>query len=546
MVLSKTKQHPNTPLIQVQGLEVEFLDGQKINRVVNGVSFNIMQGETVGLVGESGCGKTVIAKSILQLLPYRIARHPAGSICFRGRELLGASPQSIRDIRGKHIGMIFQEPVASMNPLFSVEEQIVENLIQHKKMDWNEASSRALGLLEMVGISDAKRRLSAYPHELSGGQAQRVMIAMALSNGPDLLIADEPTTALDVTTQAQVLALIANLQSRLGMAILLISHDLQIVRKMSNRVCVMLDGEIVEQGETAQVFDAPEHLYTKSLLSAQPRGRVKPIPNEAATVLEASSIQVGFQIRSGILRRVTGETRAVEGIDIMLREGETVGVVGESGSGKTTLGRAVLRLVGSKGHIIFGGDKISELSMEQIRPLRRQMQIVFQDPMSSLSPRRTVEQIVGEGLAINKIGQPGKERTRLINEALLEVNIDPDTRHRYPHEFSGGQRQRIAIARVLVLKPRFIVLDEPTSSLDRSTQSQIIDLLRFLQTRHRLAYLFISHDLTVVRAIAHRVIVIKDGRLVEANTTEEIFERPKYPYTRELLKAALELEIVHD
>jgi microcin C transport system ATP-binding protein len=438
--------------------------------------------------------------------------------------------------------MIFQEPMSSLNPILSVEEQIVEVLMVHKGMARRDASAKALELLQLVGIPEPERRLHSYPFELSGGQAQRVMIAIAIANEPRLLIADEPTTALDVTIQAQVLQLLADLQKRFGMGLLLITHDLRIVEKFAQLVCVMHRGEIVEQGAVSEVFSAPRHDYTRMLLAAHPTGGPAPVPPDAPTVIEAKKVEVNFPIRTGLLRRVTRHIQAVSGVDIAIRAGQTVAVVGESGSGKTTLGRAILRLIGSTGDVRFEGASISELSREEMRPLRRRMQVVFQDPFGSLSPRMRVADIIDEGLRIHNIGSAGRERDALVIEALREVNIDPATRFRYPHEFSGGQRQRIAIARVLVLKPSFIVLDEPTSALDRSVQSQLIELLRVLQQQHRIAYLFISHDLAVVKALADHVVVMKSGVAVESGPAAELFAAPQHPYTQALFTAAFELE----
>jgi len=533
----------NEPLLSIRNLSVTFRGEQKVE-AVKGASFDVAAGETVGLVGESGSGKSVTALSVLQLLPQATARYPAGSIRFRGTELLGADRETMRPVRGNRVTMIFQEPMSSLNPLLTVEEQIVEVLAWHKGMRPAEASARALELLKLVRIPEPQRRLGSYPHEMSGGQAQRVMIAIALATEPDLLIADEPTTALDVTIQASVLELLADLQKRLGMALLLITHDLEIVRKMARRVCVMRGGEIVEQGLTDAVFQRPQHAYTRMLLAARPGGRPAPPPGDDPPLLQARGIRVSFPIRTGLFRRVTGQVRAVDGVDLDIAPGRTLAIVGESGSGKTTLGRALLRLVASDGAIRLGGDDIATMPPEQLRPLRRRMQIVFQDPYGSLDPRQRIETIVGEGLRIHDIGRAGEERTRLVCQALEEVGLDPDSRRRYPHEFSGGQRQRIAIARVLVLKPELLILDEPTSALDRSVQVQIVDLLRDLQQRYGLAYLFISHDLLVVRALADRIIVLKDGCVVETGPAERILTQPQQPYTRALVKAALELEAV--
>ncbi len=530
-------------LLEVKNLSVNFGSGDNAVRAVKNVSFDIKRGETLAVVGESGSGKSVTALSILQLLPYPMASHPNGSIRFQGRELVGAPPRDLLDVRGNRISMIFQEPMTSLNPLHTIERQVNEVLILHKGLTRSAARRRTLELLEQVGIPEAATRLDAFPHQLSGGQRQRVMIAMALANEPDLLIADEPTTALDVTIQAQILKLLKTLQAKYGMALLFITHDLGIVRKMADRVCVMTKGLVVEQGPVAQVFDNPQHSYTQHLLSAEPKGRPAPVDPAAAEILALDDVKVHFPIKRGVLRRTVGYIKAVDGVSLTLREGHTIGLVGESGSGKTTLGLALLRLEGSKGGIRFDKRDLQALSQRELRPLRRQMQIVFQDPFSSLSPRMSVGEIVGEGLQVHKIGSDA-ERSRMIDQALSEVGLDPAARERYPHEFSGGQRQRIAIARALVLKPRLIVLDEPTSALDMSVQAQIVDLLRDLQTRHKLAYLFISHDLKVVRALADEVLVLRHGKVVERGSAQQIFERPQTPYTQALIAAAFNLEAI--
>ncbi|WP_395712668.1 ABC transporter ATP-binding protein [Reyranella sp.] len=530
-------------LLEVRDLSVNFGRGDKAVHAVRNVSFEIARGETLALVGESGSGKSVTALSVLQLLPYPMASHPTGSIRFQGRELVGAPARELLDVRGNRVSMIFQEPMTSLNPLHTIERQVNEVLILHKGLNRQAARQRTLELLEQVGIPDAANRLDAYPHQLSGGQRQRVMIAMALANEPDLLIADEPTTALDVTIQAQILKLLKSLQARYGMALLFITHDLGIVRKMADRVCVMTQGRIVEQGLVAQVFDAPQHSYTQHLLSAEPKGRPVVGDPAAPELLRLDDLKVHFPIKRGVLRRTVGHVKAVDGVSLSLKEGHTIGLVGESGSGKTTLGLAALRLEGSQGGIVFDGKNLQSLAQRELRPMRKQMQIVFQDPFSSLSPRMSVGEIVGEGLQVHRIGSEA-ERTRMIDQALDEVGLDPATRERYPHEFSGGQRQRISIARALVLKPRFIVLDEPTSALDMSVQAQIVDLLRDLQTRHKLAYLFISHDLKVVRALADEVIVLRHGKVVERGPARQIFETPQTPYTQALIAAAFNLEAI--
>jgi microcin C transport system ATP-binding protein len=534
-------------LLEVARLGVEFRQPESTVVAVRNVSLDIGDGETVALVGESGSGKSVTALSMLQLLPYPVAVHtPGSSIRYRGRELVGADERTLREVRGDRISMIFQEPMTSLNPLHAIEKQIAEVLLVHKGLSRAAARARVLELLRLVHIPDPEQRLQAYPHQLSGGQRQRVMIAMALANEPDLLIADEPTTAVDVTVQAQILMLLKDLQKRLHMAMLLITHDLRIVRKMASRVYVMYRGEVVESGPVEQVFDRPQHGYTQRLLAAQPKGRPVTATPDAPAVMRGGDVKVWFPIKRGVLRRTVGYVKAVDGISVTVREGHTVGVVGESGSGKTTLGLALLRLEGSRGTIQFDGREIQGLRSRRLRPLRREMQIVFQDPVGSLSPRMSVEQIIGEGLRVHNLGGTPQEREERIVRALQEVGLDPESRHRYPHEFSGGQRQRIAIARAMVLKPRFIVLDEPTSALDMSVQAQIVDLLRELQARHRLAYLFISHDLKVIRALSDEVIVMRDGRLVEHGPAARIFDAPREPYTRALIAAAFELELIDE
>jgi microcin C transport system ATP-binding protein len=532
------------PLLRVQDLSVSFSTPTGELAAVRKVSFDLDRGETLALVGESGSGKSVTALSILQLLPYPTARHPGGSITFRGRELLGAKETVLRAVRGNRIAMIFQEPMTSLNPLHTLEKQVTEVLLVHKHLGRRAARARALELLRLVGLAEAEQRLGAYPHQLSGGQRQRVMIAMALANEPDLLIADEPTTALDVTIQAQILELLRRLQASLGMALLLITHDLGVVRAMAARVSVMTEGMIVEAGPTREVFAQPRHRYTRRLLEAEPKGGANPIAAGAPLVMAARDMRVWFPIRRGVLRRTVGHVKAVDGVSLTVREGQTVGVVGESGSGKTTLGLALLRLTRSRGVVQFEGREIQALRGRALRPLRRQMQIVFQDPYGALSPRMTIAQIVGEGLQVHRVGEGAQERRALIDEALREVGLDPAMRDRYPHEFSGGQRQRIAIARAMVLKPRFVVLDEPTSALDMSVQAQIVDLLRELQQRHRLAYLFISHDLKVIRALSDEIIVMRDGLVVERGPAAQVLDAPREPYTRALMAAAFELRAV--
>lgn len=530
-------------MLQIRDLSVSFGRDAAEVKAVRGISLSINRGETLGLVGESGSGKSVTALSILQLLPYPLAHHPGGSIRFRGEELMGAPRSHLQRIRGNKIAMIFQEPLSSLNPLHSIERQIIEVLLVHKNMNRNEARNRVVDLLKLVGLPEAIDRLTSLPHEFSGGQQQRVMIAMALANEPDMLIADEPTTALDVTIQAQILELLKDLQEKLDMAVLLITHDLDIVRRTVDRVCVMQDGEIVEQGDVEEVFERPKHPYTQMLLSAKPRGKPDPAPSGARTLVKAGDLRVWFPIKKGVIRRTASHVKAVDGITLSVPEGQTLGVVGESGSGKSTLGRALLRLEHSKGTIDFDGFDLQGLRSKALRPLRQEMQMVFQDPYGSLSPRLSVGQIIGEGLQVHRMGGSTEERRDLIGRALEEVGLEPDMQDRYPHEFSGGQRQRIAIARVLVLKPKFIILDEPTSALDVSVQHQIVELLRELQNRHNLAYLFISHDLRVVKSLAHYILVMRDGRVVEQGPAQEVFDNPKGPYTKALLAAAFELKV---
>ncbi|MCA1908118.1 MAG: ABC transporter ATP-binding protein [Magnetospirillum sp.] len=531
-------------LLRVENLAVRFGHGHEAVDAVKSVSFTLERGETLALVGESGSGKSVTALSILQLLPYPRAHHPSGSILLDGQELLSAPEPLLRSVRGHRVAMVFQEPMTSLNPLHSIADQVGEVLEIHQGLRGEAKRARVLELLHLVGIPKAENRLDALPHELSGGQRQRVMIAMALAGEPDILIADEPTTALDVTIQAQILKLLKDLQSRLGMALLFITHDLGIVRKMADRVCVMYKGQVVEEGRTATVFDHPTHDYTKRLLAAEPKGKPAAPAADAPRVMECRDLKVWFPIKGGIWRRTIDHVKAVDGISLSLRQGQTLGVVGESGSGKTTLGLALLRLTDSQGAILVDGQDIQGQSPGQLRPKRRHMQMVFQDPFGSLSPRLSVGQIVGEGLEVHKIGADAAERRALIAQALTEVGLDPDTQDRYPHEFSGGQRQRVAIARALVLKPKVIILDEPTSALDVSVQAQIVDLLRDIQTRHAIAYVFISHDLRVVRALADEVMVMKDGQVVEHGPAAAVFDAPAQDYTKALMAAALHMETV--
>ena len=540
--MSDTKTSANDPLLSVQDLSVRFRQGATVTDAVRHVSFDISAGETLGLVGESGSGKSVSALSILRLLPYPTAEHPSGRILFKGRDLLHASEAELRKVRGNDISMIFQEPMTSLNPLHTIERQIAEVLKIHRGLGERAARPRVIELLEQVGITNANERLGAYPHQLSGGQRQRVMIAMALANEPDLLIADEPTTAVDVTVQAQILELLARLKDQLGMAMLFITHDLGVIRKIAARVCVMTQGEIVESGPTERIFSAPEHPYTRQLLAAEPKGVPPPADFSAPVVMAAKDLKVWFPIKRGFLRRVVGYVKAVDGVDVAVRAGQTLGVVGESGSGKTTLGLAMLRLISSEGRIAFLGKDIQGRAWRETRPLRKDMQVVFQDPYGSLSPRMSITEIVMEGLNVHEPNLSYAERDAKAARALAEVGIDPAMRHRYPHEFSGGQRQRIAVARAMVLEPKFVMLDEPTSALDMSVQAQVVDLLAELQRRHGLAYLFISHDLKVVRALANEVMVMRHGKVVEFGPSSEIFERPKTDYTKALMAAAFRIE----
>ncbi len=529
-------------LLEVKDLSVAFRQGGNVNLAVDRVSFTLKKGETLALVGESGSGKSVSALSILKLLPYPAAEHPSGSIKFNGEELLDADERDLRKVRGNDITMIFQEPMTSLNPLHSVERQIGEILELHQGLTGSAARERIVSLLTKVGIRDPETRLHDYPHQLSGGQRQRVMIAMALANNPDLLIADEPTTALDVTVQAQILKLLKELQAEYGMALLLITHDLGIVRLMANDVCVMQRGKVVEAGDARKVFANPQHEYTKMLLAAEPKGLPPKSDASAAAVVETRNLKIWFPIKRGFFRKTIGHIKAVDGLDAVVRAGQTLGIVGESGSGKTTLGLAILRLIASTGEISFQGQRIDGLSSRAMRPLRKDMQIVFQDPFGSLSPRLSILQIVEEGLIVQGGRGDAEERRDHVSQALTEVGLDPTTMDRYPHEFSGGQRQRIAIARALALNPKFIMLDEPTSALDMSVQAQIVDLLRALQVRHNLSYLFISHDLKVVRALANEVIVMRNGVAVERGPTARIFDAPQTEYTKALIAAALNLK----
>ena len=530
------------PILQVDDFSVVFTQGGRSTLCVDRISFDIKPRETVALVGESGSGKSVTALSVLRLLPYPAASHPTGKIMFKDQEMLGASERQMRKIRGNKISIIFQEPMTSLNPLHTIERQIGEILSLHKGLSGQAARRRIIELLSQVGIPDPAGRLKSYPHQMSGGQRQRVMIAMALANEPELLIADEPTTALDVTVQAQILKLLKDLQTRLGMAMLFITHDLGIVRKIADRVCVMNKGKIVEQGPVERVFSAPEHPYTRALLAAEPKPDPAPLQPAAESMIRTDDLKVWFPVRRGVLRRTVGHIKAVDGVSIEVRKGETLGIVGESGSGKTTLGLAILRLISSDGPIVFMGKPLQDLRFKEMIPIRCDMQIVFQDPYGSLSPRMSVADIIEEGLRVHQPDLSPREREALVVRALNDVGLDPETRFRYPHEFSGGQRQRIAIARAVVLEPKFVVLDEPTSALDMLIQSQIVDLLRDLQKRRTLTYLFISHDLRVVAALASRVIVMRNGKVVEEGPAQQLFSNPKSEYTRALFAAAFNLD----
>jgi microcin C transport system ATP-binding protein len=529
-----------SPLLSVSDLSVAFTNSGNAVRVVDRVSFSIKRGETLALVGESGSGKSVTALSILKLLAYPAASHPTGEILFNGQDMLGMDEDGLCRIRGNAITMVFQEPMTSLNPLHTIERQIGEILEIHQGISRQKARGRIIELLEQVGIRDPESRLESFPHQLSGGQRQRVMIAMALANEPDLLIADEPTTALDVTVQAQILRLLKEVQQRTGMAMLFITHDLGIVQAIADRVCVMTDGKIVEEGLVTDVLARPQHAYTQKLLAAEPKGRANPVAIDAPVVMQADNLKVWFPIKRGLLRKTIGHIKAVDGVSLTIREGETIGVVGESGSGKTTLGLALLRLVHSEGRIVFLGKAIDALSQNAVRPLRRSMQVVFQDPYGSLSPRMSIADIVAEGMTVQEGIRSLADQREIVAKALVDVGLNPDMMDRYPHEFSGGQRQRIAIARAIVLGPKFIVLDEPTSALDRSIQAQIVDLLRGLQETRRLSYLFISHDLRVVKALANHIIVMRDGKVVEQGETSALFNAPQDAYTRALLAAALD------
>jgi microcin C transport system ATP-binding protein len=529
-------------LLSVRDLSIAFGHGERQVLAVDRISFDIRRGETLALVGESGSGKSATALSVMRLLPYPTASHPSGAVLFKGLDLMQLRERDMRRVRGDDITIVFQEPMTSLNPLHSIEKQIGEILLLHKGLTGAKARTRTIELLTQVGLPDPEGRLSSLPHQLSGGQRQRVMIAMALANEPDLLIADEPTTALDVTVQAQILKLLKDLQARLGMAILFITHDLGIVRKVADRVCVMKLGKIVEEGAVETVFAAPQHPYTRELLAAEPKGEPAPLNPHGEVMIRTDDLKVWFPIKRGVLRSVVGHVKAVDGVSIEVRRGETLGIVGESGSGKTTLGLALLRLISSAGPIVFMGNQLQGLKFKEMRPIRRHMQIVFQDPYGSLSPRMSVADIIEEGLEIHQPDLTFEQREARVVRALIEVGLDPLTRFRYPHEFSGGQRQRIAVARAIVLEPTLVVLDEPTSALDMLIQAQIVDLLRDLQQRKKLTYLFISHDLKVVAALASKLIVMRGGKVVEEGPSAEIFARPQSPYTQALFSAAFNLE----
>jgi microcin C transport system ATP-binding protein len=515
---------------------VSFRQDGQVTHAVKGISFSVERGETVALVGESGSGKSVSALSTVSLLGE--SAEVSGSVTYDGQQMIGADERLLRKVRGNDISFIFQEPMTSLNPLHTIEKQLGESLALHQGVAGTEARARIIELLEQVGIQDAETRLTSYPHQLSGGQRQRVMIAMALANKPDVLIADEPTTALDVTIQAQILDLLKDLKDRLGMGLLFITHDLGIVRRIADRVCVMQHGEIVETGPTRDIFANPQHPYTKKLLSAEPTGAPAPVAPDAKIIVQTENLKVWFPIQAGLLRRTVGYVKAVNDSTLAVRAGETVGIVGESGSGKTTMALAIMRLIASEGQIAFMGQDVRQWSTRQLRSLRKHMQIVFQDPFGSLSPRMTCAQIISEGLGIHKV-DPDRDPRDLVREVMLEVGLDPATMDRYPHEFSGGQRQRIAIARAMVLRPRLLVLDEPTSALDMTVQVQIVDLLRKLQQKYQLAYIFISHDLNVVRAMSHHVLVMKRGDVMESGPVDQVFDAPRNDYTRSLVQAAV-------
>jgi microcin C transport system ATP-binding protein len=523
------------PLLDVKNLSVSFRQDGKLTPAVKGISFHLERGETVALVGESGSGKSVSALSTVSLLGD--TAHVEGSVTYDGQQMIGANDALLRKVRGNDISFIFQEPMTSLNPLHTIDKQLAESLTLHQGLTGAALHDRILSLLERVGINDAESRLGSYPHQLSGGQRQRVMIAMALANKPDVLIADEPTTALDVTIQAQILDLLKELKDSEGMGLLFITHDLGVVRRIADRVCVMQHGVIVEQGPTADIFENPQHPYTQKLLGAEPTGRPAPVPEGSEVIAQTDNLKIWFPIQRGLLRRTVGYVKAVNDASLSVRAGETIGIVGESGSGKTTLALAIMRLIASEGGITFLGDDVRKWSTKELRRLRKDMQIVFQDPFGSLSPRMTCMQIIAEGLTIHKV-DAARDQRELVRDVMVEVGLDPATMDRYPHEFSGGQRQRIAIARAMVLRPRLLVLDEPTSALDMTVQVQIVDLLRALQVKYGLAYLFISHDLRVIRAMSHRVMVMKRGDVIEYGDVDGLYDNPQTEYTRTLLQAA--------
>ncbi|UTF60579.1 ABC transporter ATP-binding protein [Gilvimarinus sp. DA14] len=528
------------PLLQIRDLSVAFTQENCERTVVNGVNLELYAGEILALVGESGSGKSVTAQSILKLLPAYGAVYQRGEVLFDGNDLLQLSESALGQYRGNRIGMIFQEPMTSLNPLHSIEKQLAEVLWLHKGISRSDARSQVLQWLEKVGIRDAERRLSALPHELSGGERQRVMIAMALINEPEVLIADEPTTALDVTVQAQILSLLQSLQQELNMAVLFITHDLHVVRALADRVAIMCQGQLLESGTIGQVFAAPKHEYTRVLLASEPGDPPAPIAKHAPQILKVDNLKTWFPIYKGVFKRVADHVKAVDDISFVLREGETLGVVGESGSGKTTLGRSLLRLIQSDGRVEYGTEQrrpLLQLSKKELKPLRREIQVIFQDPFSSLSPRMTVADIVAEGLRVHEPKLAKEALEERVITALQQVQLDPAVRYRYPNEFSGGQRQRIAIARALILQPRLIVLDEPTSALDRAVQKEVITLLQRLQLEFKMAFIFISHDLDVVRAMSHNILVMKAGRAVETGPAQELFNNPSHPYTKTLLQA---------
>ncbi len=532
-------------LLKIKNLSVSFNINNKVSQAVKNISLNVGKGEALGIVGESGSGKSVTALSVLKLLPYPKAFHPSGEIFYKNKNILKSSEEELQKIRGNNISMIFQEPMTSLNPLHHIKKQITEILFLHKKMSNKEAEDRTTELLDLVGFSDGKNRLNDYPHQLSGGQKQRVMIAMALANDPDLLIADECTTALDVTIQSQILNLLKKLQSKLKMSLILITHDLTIVRNITDRVVVMTDGKIVETGKTKIIFSKPKHSYTKKLLASEPKGKPVKIKSKVP-LLSTKELKVYYPIKKGFLKKTTGFIKAVDKVNINVFEGQTLGIVGESGSGKTTLGMAILRLIKSSGEINFFKKKqkfsINKFDFKKMKPLRNDIQIVFQDPFGSLSPRLSIEEIINEGLQIHKKDLNENDIRKLIVDTLRKVELDTNILNRYPHEFSGGQRQRIAIARAIVLKPRFLILDEPTSALDIQVQLQIINLLKKLQRENNLGYIFISHDLRVVKSLSHQLIVLKNGKIVESGNSDQIFKKPKQKYTKQLISAAFEIK----